>query len=132
MANKFVHIELSTDDTGKAVGFYKKLFKWELTAMKGMPYTMINTGSKDVGGGIQPKQMPEAPTLWLPYVEVESVKKTVAKAKSLGGAVHVEYMPLPGMGAIGIFSDPTGAAIGVWEPAKAPAKKPAKKKPSKK
>jgi hypothetical protein len=126
--NRFVHIELNTDDDGKAVGFYKKLFKWKLQPMKGMPYTMVETGSKEGGAGITKKPMPEAPAMWLPYVEVDSVKKTVAKAKSLGATVHVEYQPIPGMGALGIFADPTGGTIGVWEAEARPAKKPAKKK----
>jgi uncharacterized protein len=127
MTNRFVHLELNTDDPGKAAAFYKKLFKWKMTAMKGMPYTMIETGSKESGAGLQKKQMPEAPTMWLPYVEVASVKKTVAKAQGLGATVHLAYMPIPGMGAMGIFSDPSGASIGVWEAEKKKAKAKAKK-----
>lgn len=127
MTNRFVHIELNTDDTRKATGFYKKLFKWTITPMKGMPYSMIDTGAKESGAGMQQMPMAGAPPMWLPYVEVDSVKKTVSKAKSLGASVHVEYMPIPGMGALGIFSDPSGAAIGVWESTKKAAKKSSKK-----
>lgn len=133
MPNRFVHIELTTDDAAKAAGFYKQLFKWKISPTKGMPYFMVETGSKEGGAGMQNKPMPEAPTMWMPYVEVDSVKDTVAKAQRLGATVHVEYQPIPGMGAMGIFADPAGATIGVWEPEKKPAKKPApKKKPVKK
>ena len=118
MKNTFIHVELNTDNVKKAEGFYKKLFKWKLESPKGMNYTMINTGSKNSGGGIQQKPMPDAPTAWLPYVEVKSVKKTIAQAKKLGAQIPLEYMPLEGMGAIGIFIDPTGAALGVWEAGK--------------
>jgi predicted enzyme related to lactoylglutathione lyase len=128
MTNRFVHLELNTDDVGKAAGFYKKLFKWKMTPMKGMPYTMIDTGSKESGAGLQKKPMPEVPTMWLPYVEVDSVKKTVAKAQRLGATIHLEFMPIPGQGAMGIFSDPTGASIGVWEAEKKPAKKAGSKR----
>ncbi|MBE2253762.1 MAG: VOC family protein [Myxococcus sp.] len=133
MPNTFVHLELNTDHLGKASAFYKQLFAWKMTPMKGQPYLMVDTGAKNGGAGIQQKPMPEAPTQWLPYVAVESVKKTVAKARKLGATVHVEYQPIPGMGALGIFSDPTGATLGVWEatmPAKKPAKAAKKKKPS--
>jgi uncharacterized protein len=123
MKNDFVHVELNTDDVKKAEGFYKKLFKWKLNAMKGMGYTMIDTGVKDRGAGIQKKPMPEAATAWLPYVEVEDVKKTIAKAKKLGAAIPLEYMPIEGMGAIGIFVDPTGAALGVWQSTKKKSKR---------
>jgi predicted enzyme related to lactoylglutathione lyase len=92
---------------------------------------MINVG-KGTGGGMMKKQMPEQPTMWLPYIEVDSVKKTVAKAKKAGATAMVEYMEIGGgMGAFGVLMDPTGAAFGLWENAKSaprPAKKAAKKK----
>jgi hypothetical protein len=131
MPNPFVHIELNTDDVAKAKKFYKGLFKWKLGAM-GPGYTGIDVGKGGTGGGMQKKPMAAAPTMWLPYVEVDDVKKTVAKAKKLGAMIHVDYMEVGGMGALGVFTDPTGASIGVWEQAKKkPAKKAAKKKSKK-
>jgi predicted enzyme related to lactoylglutathione lyase len=113
MGNPFIHIELNTDNLKGSKKFYTKLFKWKLAEMPG-PYTMIDTGSKEGGGGMQTKPMPEAPTAWLPYVEVKDVKKTLAQAKKLGAKIALEYQPIPGMGSIGIFIDPAGAALGVW------------------
>jgi predicted enzyme related to lactoylglutathione lyase len=124
MGNPFCHVELNCDDPGKAKKFYKSLFSWKLSAMG--PYTLVDVGG-GVGGGMQKKPMPEAPTMWLPYVQVDDVKKTIAKAKKLGANVMVDYMPIGEMGAIGIFVDPAGAGLGVWESAKKPAKKGAKK-----
>lgn len=117
MKNVFAHIELNTTDLKKAKAFYKRIFKWKLTDMKmgpGMVYTMVDTGSKDVGGGMQRKQMADAPTSWLPYVEVKDVNETIKKAKKAGAQIVVPYMPIPGMGSFGIFVDPAGAALGVW------------------
>ena len=126
MPNAFCHIELATDDVAKAKKFYKGLFQWSLGPMPG-GYTMIDVG-KGTGGGMMQKSMPQQPTAWLPYVEVDDVKKTVAKARKLGASVQVEYMAIDGnMGAIGVFVDPNGAAIGVWEAPKKAAKKGAKK-----
>ena len=126
MPNAFVHIELNTDDLSKAKKFYKSLFKWKLGAM-GPGYTGIDVGKGGTGGGMQKKPMPEAPTLWLPYVEVDDVKKTVAKARKLGANIQVDYMEVGDMGAIGVFVDPTGAPIGVWQTAKKKTKKKDKK-----
>jgi uncharacterized protein len=128
--NKFVHIELNTGDVKAAKKFYKGLFDWKMTDMPMGPttYTMLDTGAKDEGGGIQQKPMAEAPTQWLPYVQVDSVKRTISKARSRGAQIVVEYQSLGGMGALGIFVDPTGAALGVWETT---AKKPAKKRSKK-
>ena len=128
MKNNFVHIELNTDDPKAAVGFYKKLFKWKVEPKKGSGYTMLYTGSKESAAGMQKKPMADAPTAWLPYVEVKSVRKTIAKAKELGAEIPLEYQELEGMGAIGIFVDPTGAALGVWEKEKRKKKNAKKKK----
>jgi len=116
MGNPFVHIELNTDDVANAKKFYKALFKWKFGPM-GPAYTGIDVGA-GTGGGMQKKPMPRAPTMWLPYVEVDDVKKTVAKARKLGAAVHVEFMEIGDMGAIGVIADPSGASLGVWEMAK--------------
>jgi predicted enzyme related to lactoylglutathione lyase len=131
MANAFCHIELNTDDLAKAKKFYKSVFDWKLADAKGMPYTMIEVG-KGTGGGMQ-KKMDHAPTSWIPYVEVDSVEKSLAKAAKAGANVVVPFTPIGPMGAIGVFVDPAGATLGVWEAAKkkAPAKKRAAAKKAK-
>ncbi len=133
MANPFIHIELSTDDLAKAKKFYKSVFDWKLNEMPGMGYTMIEVG-KGTGGGMQKKPMPDVPTSWLPYVEVDSVKSSLAKVSKAGGRVVLDYHAIGEMGAIGVFVDPSGATLGLWEAAKkAPAKKKAAaKRPAKK
>jgi uncharacterized protein len=138
MDNPFCHIELNTDSTDKAKKFYAALFAWKMKDEKmgpGMVYTMIAPGTGP-GGGIQKKPMPEAPNAWLAYVLVDDVVKTIQKAKRLGAHIIVEYMPLPNMGSLGIFADPSGAVLGVWAPDKKVAskkvasKKVASKKPA--
>jgi predicted enzyme related to lactoylglutathione lyase len=145
MPNPFVHCELNTGDVAKAKTFYKALFGWKLKDMKmgpGMTYTVIDPGG-GTGGGMAQKHDPSAPTAWLTYVDVADVKKTIAKARKAGANVLVEYMAVADMGALGIFVDPTGATLGVWQsfaqtakPAKKAARKsaskPAKKKPARK
>lgn len=151
MANGFVHVELTTGDVGAAKAFYGKLFDWKMTDQEmgpGFVYTMLDAGDGELGGGMQPKPMPETPSMWLPYVVVSSVKETVAKAAAAGATILVPYQPIPGMGALGIFADPQGAVLGLWEPspeamearqaaqaavakqAAAPARKAAAKKPA--
>ena len=136
MGNNFCHVELNTTNVELAEGFYKKLFDWKIARYPGMEYLGINTGSKESGGGIQAKQMPEAPTSWLPYVQVKDVKATIAQAQQLGAQIVVPFMEIPDNGAIGIFIDPTGAGLGIYQPAKKAAapKKVAKKvaRPAKK
>src|SRR5262245_38200154 len=136
MGNPFVHLDLSTDDVASAKKFYKSVFDWSFKDIPKMDWTGIDVG-KGVGGGIGKKQMPNQPTAWTAYVDVTDVKKTIAKAKKAGATIVVPHMEVPNMGYLGVFVDPQGATIGVWQTmAKAPAaKKPAKKaakKPAKK
>src|SRR3954469_13709440 len=130
MPNPFAHVELSTDDVKKAKKFYAAVFAWKLNDLPGMAYTMIDV-SGGVGGGLQKKQSPEQPTAWLPYVQVDDVKATMAKVLKAGGKAMLEFQEIGDMGSIGIFVDPQGATLGLWaakapaaaEPAPAPAKK---------
>jgi len=138
MPNPFAHIELSTDDVKKAKKFYQGVFAWKLTDMPAMAYTMIDVAG-GTGGGMQKKPMPEAPTAWLPYVMVDDVKATIAKAVKLGATAVMPFQEIGEMGSIGIFSDPAGAMLGVWAenkkaapPAEPAVKKAAKKAPAKK
>jgi len=138
MGNPFVHIELAADDVAGAKKFYKSVFDWKVADMPGMDYAMLDVG-KGTGGGMTAKQMPQQPTAWLPYVEVVNVDATLKKAESAGAKIILPKTSIGEMGAIGVFIDPQGAALGVWaigkkaaSPKKAAKKKPAPKKAAKK
>jgi uncharacterized protein len=137
MANPFVHMELHAEDLARAKKFYKSLFDWQLVDTKfpdGSIYTMIGVG-EGTAGGMMKKPMPTAPAQWLTYVQVDDVKVTIAKAQKQGAQIIVPHQEIPNVGAFGIFMDPDGAPLGVFQPlmpAPTPAKKkkPAAKKPA--
>ena len=131
MGNPFVHIELTTNDVGKAKSFYKSLFAWKLKDVPmggGQTYTMVDVG-EGTGGGMF--QMPGAPVAWIPYVAVSDVAKATAKAKSLGANILKDKTEVPGMGWFSIFQDTTGAVIAVWEVKAKPKAAPKRKAPPK-
>jgi predicted enzyme related to lactoylglutathione lyase len=115
MANPFVHIELMSTDVGKAKAFYGKLFDWNLEdmPMADMTYTLIKVG-EGTGGGMMKNPMPNAPSMWVPYVDVDDLAAATAKAKSLGATVHKENVPVGDHGSFSIISDPTGSMLGLW------------------
>jgi len=122
MPNPFVHVELNTTDPDKAKAFYGKLFAWKMEDMQlgtGLMYTMIQPG-QGTGGGLMKQLMPGAPSSWLSYVEVDDVKASTGKAKSLGAQVMKDVTEVPGMGWFSIIVDPTGAALGLWQTASRP------------
>jgi uncharacterized protein len=118
MANPFVHVELNTQDVVKAKSFYQSMFAWTLSDVDmggGMTYTMVDVGD-GTGGGMMQHPMPNAPSMWLPYVLVDDIVAATAKAKSLGATVVRDVMEVMGMGSLSIIVDPGGATLGMWQP----------------
>ena len=117
MANPFCHVELSTDNPGKAKEFYSKVFNWKFedspSPVPGGVYTHIKVG-EGTGGGMMKKVMAEAPNGWLAYVLVDDVDATLKTAKELGAKVIVDKMVVPG-GTFAVLVDPTGATFGLWQ-----------------
>ena len=121
MAKAFVNVELSTNDLAKAKDFYGKLFQWELEDVPMGPdgsYTLIKVGT-GTGGGMMKNPMPETPSAWLAYVEVDDIAAATAKAKSLGAKVMKDVTEVMGAGWLSIIVDPTGAVLGLWKGNKA-------------
>lgn len=115
MANPFTHIELNTTDVAKAKSFYSGLFQWTIEDLPTMGYSMISTG-KAPGGGLMKHPVPGAPSAWLAYVEVDDIVASTAKAKSLGATIMKDVTEVMGMGKLSVLIDPTGAALGLWQP----------------
>lgn len=120
MANPFVHVELATTDIDKAKSFYQSLFTWQFSDVDmgpGMTYTMIRVGN-GTGGGMLKHPVPGAPSMWLPYVDVDDIRAATDKAKSLGATLMRDVTPVPNAGSFSIIVDPTGAMLGLWQEAK--------------
>jgi predicted enzyme related to lactoylglutathione lyase len=121
MPNPFVHIELNTQDVTKSKEFYGSLFSWKLEDVPmgdiGI-YTTIGVG-EGTAGGIMKHPMPGAPSMWLPYVNVDDIHASTAKAKALGATIIVDVKTVAEMGWLSIFIDPTGATLGLWQQKKA-------------
>lgn len=116
MPNPFVHVELNTTDVAKATAFYRQMFDWQLKdmPMPGGSYTLIEVG-EGTGGGLMKHPVPNAPSLWLPYILVDDINRATAKAAELGGRVLKGVTEVPNMGSFSIVEDPTGAAFGLWQ-----------------
>jgi predicted enzyme related to lactoylglutathione lyase len=116
MANPFVHMELCTSDLAKAKEFYAKLFNWTFTDNdmgQGMVYS---TFKPDDGPGGGMYSMSDVPTAWLAYVGVDDINTATTKATSLGATIIRGPLEVPNIGWMTIITDPTGAAIALWQP----------------
>ncbi|HEV7563737.1 MAG TPA: VOC family protein [Solirubrobacterales bacterium] len=112
-------IELGTPDIEASETFYGELFGWEIPELPNSAelggYRRAKKNGKDVAG-VAPLMQEGQPPAWTTYVSVADADETIAKARDAGGQIHVEPMDVMGMGTMGLFMDPTGAAIGIWQP----------------
>jgi uncharacterized protein len=116
MPNPFVHVELNTTDVAGSKAFFGKLFDWKLEdiPMGDGTYTMIGV-REGTAGGIVKHPKPGAHSMWLPYVLVDDVAASTAKAKSLGATIVQDVTEVMEAGWMSIIMDPTGAVLGLWK-----------------
>lgn len=114
---EFCWHELATPDVDGAWTFYQTLFGWEKTGSMDMgpemgTYQMYGRKGASLGGMMKkPAAMPGPSTFWLYYINVESVAKSVEKAKALGATLLNGPEDIPGGGSIAQLMDPQGAAF---------------------
>jgi predicted enzyme related to lactoylglutathione lyase len=110
-------VDHATRDIGASNAFYGALFGWEADDQgeEMGHYTLMRSGGKTVAGNM-PAMGEGQPSVWVTYVSVENADATVDRAKEAGATVFVGPMDVSDIGRMAVFADPTGAAIGVWEP----------------
>ncbi len=122
--NPVVHFEIYADDPEKLGQFYSSLFDWAVEPVPGMDYRLIRTVETDAkgkvvqAGGINGGMMkrPEGyKGAGMNYVLVESIEKSVARAKNLGAKLMKEKSPVPGMGWFVMLTDPQGNPFAIWQ-----------------
>jgi uncharacterized protein len=111
--------ELMTTDAEKAAEFYVGLTGWTIAKMDmgemGV-YHMFKRGEENAGGMMQMGEDHPAPgSYWMPYVVVESVDASAARATELGATLVVPPTDIQDWGRFTIAIDPVGAAFGLYE-----------------
>lgn len=110
-------VDHATKDLEASNAFYGALFGWAADDQgEDMGhYTLMRKGGKTVAGNM-PAMGGGQPSVWVSYVSVESADATTEMAKEAGAMVFVEPMDVSDIGRMAVFADPTGAAIGIWQP----------------
>ena len=114
MAGKIVHFEISAKDITRAKRFYEAVFGFQYkdSQMPGIEYWLIDNGSKDQGGGIQPATSGTGHITV--YFDVGDIDKAVQKVRELGGTAD-EKMPVPGEGWFSACKDSEGNEFSLWK-----------------
>lgn len=115
-AHPFCYSELHTEDPAAARAFYGDLFAWPMNthAMPVGEYVEIQPGGPIMGGLL--KGMFGSGSRWVPYVQVDDLESYTERAKRLGAKGVHELGVVPGMGRFSLFTDPSGAPFGIWQP----------------
>ena len=112
-------IELSSPDTDASVAFYGALMGWTTTEPGPVEetggYRMFQQDGKNVTG-LMGHMREGQPTAWATYISVADADETAQKVRDAGGSVMMEPMDVMDIGRMAVFSDPTGAVFGIWQP----------------
>ena len=82
MGNAVVHFEIGGPDDQPLIAFYRQLFGWDLQAMPGGGYTLIDTrGGSGINGGIGKSRTGEPWSTF--YVEAEDLQAVLDRAESM-------------------------------------------------
>jgi uncharacterized protein len=113
-------IDLMTSNTETARQFYGELFGWDFQTGDQEKYGGYITANKNgkLVAGIMQKQEDQAamPDMWSTYLRTDDAAATAAAVAANGGQVYMEPMDVPEQGHMAFFGDPSGAAVGVWQP----------------
>jgi len=118
--------ELLTTSSKGAAEFYGKLFGWQsapFTPPGGMTggheYNLFKTDPNSMGvAGMMPVPDPKIPSHWVPYIVVENIDASLAKATKLGAKTCLAVTSIGEIGRIAVIQDPQGATVGLHELAK--------------
>ena len=113
---RFFWNELHTPDPEQALSFYEQVLGFSHQTLDMGPagaYHILSRGG--VGRGGVTGHLGGAAPHWLPYVAVDDPDATLARAKQLGGKIHVDPYDIPAVGRFGVLEDPTGAVLAVMK-----------------
>lgn len=119
-----VWYELMSPDPAGSKAFYDAVVGWDIDARSAMPggqdYRMIKRSDGGNAGGVlalTPEMTAHgARPIWLMYVGVDDVDKTVSAFEQRGGKLLMPATDIPNVGRIAMVADPQGAPLYVMKP----------------
>lgn len=111
-------IDLLSSDPERAKTFYSRVFEWTVEEMSEEfgNYVNFHRGDPVVAGMMANQPDFGAPDAWTTYLWSADARATAEAARAAGGQVLMEPTDVMDLGVVGVVADPTGAAIGIWQP----------------
>jgi len=121
---RVVHFEIHATNPEKVIAFYTELFGWTINSWGGpSEYWMIQTGeggAHGIDGGLLRRRGPapqdgQCVNAYVCTIDVPDVDAFQKKAESLGAAVVVPKMTIPGIGWLVYCKDTDGNIFGMMQ-----------------
>lgn len=113
---RVVHFEITAEDTGRAIKFYK-IFGWQFNdaGVEGMEYLLAKTGTDSIGidGAIMPRTYRQQPVI--PWIAVDDLEDMIEKVHQAGGQTAGDRQHVPNVGETIYITDTEGNTIGLIE-----------------
>lgn len=111
--------DISVSDIERSKAFYAQVLGWDYEG--GEPefggYVNATVDGRVVAGMAPPMEGgQEAPHVWAVYLEVRDSTEVAEQIAAEGGSTIMPPMQVGPFGTMGVFTDPTGAVFGTWEP----------------
>jgi predicted enzyme related to lactoylglutathione lyase len=115
--------DLTVENAEQLKDFYSAVVGWAPTGLDMGGYddfVMNEPGTGKAVSGVCHARGGNAglPPVWLIYVNVEDIDKSIARCVELGGQVIGALRTMEGQGRYCVIRDPAGAALALFEPAK--------------
>lgn len=112
-------VDLATPDIDAAASFYGEVLGWEAPELPNSAemggYRRAKKNGKDVAG-VMPLMQEGQPPAWSTYVSVDDADTIARAVQENGGTMVAEPMDVMDLGRMAVFTDPTGAFFGIWQP----------------
>jgi uncharacterized protein len=112
-APAIVHIEFKSSDFARTSAFYAELFDWQTQQNASASYMKADSTDGPSGGWVR-ADLVQAPGP-IAYLPVEDLATKMDAVEKAGGRVLVRSMPFAGGGEVGLFADPDGNVLGLWQ-----------------
>jgi len=112
-------VDLTTSDPARARDFYTALFGWtaeDPDPQHGGYFNFRKDGIRVAGCMGKVPGMEAAPEVWSVHLSTPDARQTLQDAQANGGQVLVDAMDVDDLGTMSLIADPSGAAVGAWQP----------------
>jgi hypothetical protein len=116
-------VDLTVENAEQLRDFYREVAGWQPAPVSMGEYNDFNmcepaTGTPVAGVCHARGGNAGLPPLWLIYINVEDLDRSIERCVALGGAVIVGSKCMGEQGRVCVVRDPAGAAVALFEPPK--------------